>query len=966
MKKIATNWLRGSAALQTLALLGAGTLTLSPAHAQAPQAADAGSADTIVVTGSRIARPELESASPIAVIGAEALQQNAANNVQDVLNELPQVGIGTSRTNSNFLTSGNGVAAVDLRNLGEDRTLVLVNGRRFVAGIAGSSTVDINNISPDLIERVEVVTGGASAVYGSDAIAGVVNFILKDKFEGIQARAQYGVTSRGDNPRYLASILAGTSFGPDGRGNIIANFSYDKDAGLLSRKRRRSAQDCFLDVCGPDSYSSYAPQGQFRFYSPTGAGGQVFSYDQNDALVTGLPSYQAGQYGYNRNAVRRISVPVERYLANLNLNYEVTDGIKAFAELTYAKVKSSSQLEPSAVSETDFFTVGAGGIPITNAFIPASVQAIIAGRNSDADPANDVAYLGFRRRLSDLFDRSNTNNRDTYRIAAGLSGDLTDRFSFNASYVYGRLKDNTLSQDVSAVRFIQALDSVVSPTGAVVCRDPSNGCVPLNLFGRNSIDPAASAFLQVPKYERIKNEEHVVTGSISGTLPGLSAGAIGVAVGAEYRHESSSADRDPFTETGGNTGNAIPDTKGKFDVWEVFGELNVPLLSETSFAHYLGLTGAVRYSDYSTVGSVFSWNAGAEWEPVRGLKLRGLYAVANRAPNVSELFSGASETFPGSQIGDPCEGVTATSSGALDAACRAIPGVAATIAADGTLAYSLADRQGINGFDPGNPNLNEEKARTLTFGAVLTPAAVPGFSLAVDYFRIKVKDAITTLPRDTSIEQCLATGEAQYCSNVIRDPANGRILTASAPLLNGASFKTSGIDVNLRYSRPLGLAADDRIDLSLLYTYLISLEQRPLPGEAVQENRGQLDGDGRLGAGFKHKASGRVTYLAGPLTLSWQVNYLSSIQDSIGEDFGTPELNDRNRVGDAFYHDVQARVAVGPDKRFEIYAGIDNLFDRQPPALTSGFYSSITGAETAADTYDPFGRRLYVGAQVRF
>lgn len=947
--------------------------------------------EEIIVTGSRIARPELEANVPIAAVPAEALEQDAAINVQDTLAELPQVGIGTSRTNSNFLTGANGVATVNLRNLGSNRTLVLVNGRRFVAGLAGSSAVDINNIPTDFIERVDVVTGGASAIYGSEAISGVVNFILKSKFDGIQARGQYGITERGDNPRYMGSLTVGKSF-MDDRANIIANFTYDRDAGLFSRNRGISDEDCFAvdgagvgisspDQCGPEFYSSYAAQGRFELLDANGArvnalnGQGLFTFDQGNNLVDGFP---VGS-GFNRNAARRIAVPLERYLGSAIANFEIADGVTLYAEGTYGRVKSSSQIEATPLDYTDLYdqTPGNVGIPITNPFIPAAVQAAIVAANSDGDPANDVSALGFRRRQNEVFSRSNTADRETWRVAAGIRGNIFNDFRYDVSYVYGRLKDFTASQDIDNVRYRNALDAIVDPgSGQIVCRDPAAraaGCVPINLFGFGTASPEASAYVQsaIPKSERITNSQHVASINLSGDLLELPGGKLGIAVGGEYRKEKSVDDLDELTNTGGNSGNLIPDTRGSFDVWEVYGEANVPVLSEVPFFHYLGLTGAARYSDYSTVGKVFSWNAGAEWAPVDGLRLRGVYAVANRAPNIGELFSAPAETFP--SVTDPCIGVSpsgfnaTTTSAAQAAACRSLPGFGANIAASptGAFFYELADIQGINGFDGGNINLQEETAKTLTLGGVLTPRFAPGLAISVDYFRIKVRDAIGTVPRDISIGECLETGAPEFCDNVIRNANTGRLTTVNSQLANIADLKTSGIDVAVRYNRGLGLVPDDRLDLNVFYTYLISLEKRAFAGAPLEENRGQLSGDGRLGAGFKHKASARMGYTFDNVTLSWQVNYLGKIQDTLGG-YGDANLDVLNSVGDRFYHDVQARFGVGEDKNFEFYLGVDNLFDKDPPFIPSGFASSVTGTETAADTYDPFGRRFYAGARVKF
>ncbi len=975
---LASTLLIGFAATPAFAQAVPATENTTPASvAQDADAATRASAQDqggeIVVTGSRIARQDLTSIVPVALVGSEQLQQDAAINVQDTLNELPQVGIGSSRTNTNFLTSGNGVATVNLRNLGSSRTLVLVNGRRFVAGIAGTSAVDLNNIPTDFIERVEIVTGGASAVYGSEAIAGVVNFILKDRFDGIQARAQYGITERGDNPRYLAALTAGTSFGADDRGSAILHFSYDKDEGLFSRDREISREDCYFDICGPGGYSSYSPQGRFELLGSNGAaqgafrGGSLFSFDANNNLIAG------GGLGFNRNGVRRIATPVERYLAAGLFNYEVTDNVRAFAEVTYAKVNSSSQIEALPLDATDIYDGDAQGfgIPITNAFIPEAVRAAIAARNTDADPTNDVTSIGFRRRQNEVFNRSNNNNRDTWRVAAGLRGTLADSWDWEASYVYGRLHDFTSSEDIDNNRYRNALDSVRLADGSIVCRSEAaraEGCVPINIFGFNTASPEASAYVRavVPKSEDIVNEQQVAAFSVANSdLFQLPAGGVGVALGAEYRKESSVDDLDILTNTGGNSGNQIPDTVGSFDVWEVYGEVNVPVLRD-SFVNYLGLTGAVRYSDYSQpeVGGVVSWNAGVELEPFDGLRFRGVYARANRAPNISEFASAPAETFAG--VNDPCNGVTATRSQDVDAACRAIPAIAAAIASRGVFSYTPADLQGINGFIGGNPNLKEETAETITAGVVFQPRFIRGFSLTADYFDIKVDDAIGTVGQDLSVEQCLLTGDPVFCNSVTRNANTGFVTRVDDQLVNVAQLQTRGIDVGLRYARPLGWFGDDRIELNANYTYLIDYKSQSNPVAPIRELAGSVGLS-------EHRATARATYRNGGASLSWQVNYLGKAVgdiDFVGDDtvYGDSlTLDELNRIPSYFFHDAQLRFGAGENNRFEFYVGVDNVFDTQPPFLPgTPFSASPTGTETAADVYDPFGRRFYAGVQVRF
>lgn len=947
--------------------------------------------DVIVVTGSRIARPELQSATPVAVVGSEAIQGQGITNIQDLSQKLPQVGIpGFSRTNTNFATTGNGISSINLRNLGSTRTLVLVNGRRFVAGVAGSSIVDVNNIPTDFVDRVEVVTGGASAVYGSDAISGVVNFILKDNIEGLIARGQYGISSRGDTRTYQGSLSGGFKFGSDDRGSVIANFTYANDDGLFSRERAISSEDC-LYICGPGAYSTYAAQGRFTLNQGTAlqttsaqstntgrpASSNLFTFNPDNSVVTGFPT----GYGFNRNGVRRISVPVERYLATAIVKYELTDNVTAFLEGTYAKSKSSSQIEASPLASTD---IGAG-YAIDNPFIPAAIQAEIAARNSDAIASNNVGSIQFRRRQNEVFTRSNVNDRDTFRIAGGFRGDIGSKWNWEVSGVYGQLKDHTETQDIDINKYAAALDAV-RLNGQIVCRSDAAraaGCVPINLFGYNTASPAASAYVQsdIPRSDDVKNTEIVANANISGSLFALPYGDVKASIGGEYRREKSTDNWDQLTNSGLNSGNQTPDTVGKFNVKEVFGELDVPLLENVSFARSLSLQGAVRYSDYSTIGKVFSWNAGGEYSPFAGLRLRGNYAVANRAPNISELFSAASETFP--SVSDPCNGITATTGGGdFAAACRSIPQVAAAIRDNGSFTYSQADLQGINGFDGGNVNLSEEKGKTLTFGGVVAPRFLPGFSFSADYFLIKLSNAIGIIPRDTSIEQCLATGLPQFCSNVIRDANTGFITTVNAQNINIATTKTSGIDFDLRYAHRLGLMNADRLDFHVLYTLTTKYKTQSDPSAPVDSGLGNLI----HGEVFRHKINANLLYSVGAFSINWNTTYLSKVVGFPEAEFDTPgtvafllaqgltqaqadEVAGHNRIKARFYHDVQLRTFVGDNKEFEFFVGATNVFDRKPPKLEDGVFTggfSITGTTTAADVYDPYGRRFYAGVQLRF
>ena len=957
-------------------ILGVALLSTNAYGQEAAEDAVETEGQAIIVTGTRIARPELQAATPIAVVSSDEISRTGQTNASEILRRQPIFSTGISQGNSNFNTAGNGLNLLDLRGLGTSRTLVLLNGRRVVAGLGGTSAVDINMIPTDLLERVEVITGGASAVYGSDAVAGVVNFILKDRFEGLELRAQSGISSRGDSAKYRVSGTFGTNFADD-RGNVWVNAVYDQDDGLLSAKRSRSATDFF-------GRSSFAPQGSFNL------NGSIFDITELDDTLGAIYGNdytfdQAGNLkqgfiqnvdGFNRNSFRRLTVPIKRYLFNAGLKFDIADDITFYAEGMYGQTKSASKLEPypAAGGDPDVDGAGsidvAGGLAIDNAFIPAPILAEITARNSDGIADNDVSFIAFRRRLSDIFDLSNRNNRKIYRIAAGVKGQFAQNWSWDVSYVYGRTRDFTSSEAVPTDRFSNALDAV-NLGGQIVCRSASaraEGCQPLNIFGANTASQGAIDYIRrggtVVTSLLSTIEQHVATASVSGSLFKLPAGDVKVAFGAEYRHEKSSDDWDADTNVGNTLGNFTPDTKGKFDVKDVFGELYVPILSEVPLAQDLHVEGAARYDDYSTVGGVFSWKAGAEWAPTRDVRFRAMYAEANRAPNISELFSSQQETFPGTTTLDPCNGVTATRNNEFDDACRAIPGIAAAVAGGGTFTYAPAEIQSINGFDGGNPNLKEETAKTWTAGVVLTPQFLRNFTMTVDWYRIKITDAVNTQPREDTVKACLVDPNSAACGGLVTRLANGKLTRIDAININTGGFLTSGIDVVANYKQELGSAGD--LNFQLNYTRLLKHKRIPFTGAEAINELGQLqDVNGeRLGSGFKNRFTLDTIYETGPFLLNWTVRYFGKIKDT--KDPSTAPPDEFNNVGDVFYHDVQFRYTLDQENQKVFYIGVDNLFDRKPPFLPNGLTSAgLIGGETAQE-YDTIGRFIYAGVNVKF
>ena len=911
----------------------------------------------IVVTGSRIARPDIEASTPVQVLSSQAIDMQGSQNVADIIAELPAVGTpGLSRTNSNFLTSSNGVSTVNLRNMEDQRTLVLINGRRVVAGVGGTSIVDVNNIPTDLIESVQVLTGGASAVYGSEAVAGVVNFILKDDYEGLNFRAQTGASAEGDSERHMFSVTGGLNIGD--RGNITGNVQYDRDFGLRSRNREISANDI-------PARSGFPPQGRFPLDSD-------WTFGPDNVLK---PTFVTAQDGFNRNAERYIAVPLERTLVTVLGNYQLTDRVKFFAEGSYSKMESNSRLEPLATDNSDAVLPDGTvlpGLSRDNPFIPAP---ILAEMDAIAADTGEEVFLPMIKRMNGVFDRSNQNDRDFYRGVVGFSGDFGNDWHWDTYYNRSQTKEATASETALRDRYFFALDAIRDPaTGQAVCRDAAAraaGCAPFNPFGFNSVSQEAADYITAggikDTYDATVDQE-VIAANITGPVFDLPAGSVKIAAGVEYREEKSEEIYSLETQAGNTMGNALSNTFGKYDVKEAYVETVVPLLSDAPFARSWDFEAAYRFGDYSTVGSVDSWKLGTTWAPTDDVRFRAVYSVATRAPNIGELFAGPNQTFE--TVPDPCVDAV-TEAGAVGDFCRSIPGIAQQLATTGGFEYTLGDEQSMEGRNLSNPDVKEEEAKTWTVGVVLTPQAFRNFTVSVDWFQIKINDAIKLVSRDFILSSCVnSLGTDPLCSRITRENVGtprprtpGTVFSIDTLPLNAASIETSGVDVALGYALEFGSA--QRLGVTLAYTYLDKLTLQQNATLPPENEKGQLDGPGRLGAGFEHRANLGLNYSWDRFSASWRMNYLSAIKDTLDENGPTvpPEVND---IGSTIYHDITARYELGADREYAVYAGVDNAFDKKPPVLGQNAQSEITGTETAADTFDPFGRMWYAGVEVSF
>ncbi len=940
----------------------------------------------VTITGSRIASPNAESPSPLQVLSASDIAASGATNLQDLLLKNPTMGTpSVSRTNSNFSTSSAGVATVDLRNLGTARTLVLVNGRRYVSGIPGEAAVDLNTIPTDFIERVELLTGGASAIYGSDAVAGVVNIILKKNFNGVLIDAQGGESTKGDDKKRKLSLTFGTS-SADGGSNIMGHFGYSKQGAVMSKDRPMSAVDQFTAFTPEDPwaytrpfYSSFAPQG--RFFHDTGS----YTYDSAGNPIPWNTNGTGGAAptGFNRSEYRAIAVPTDRYLFATNGNLALGEKHSAFFEGTYAATRVKTNIEPFPLGSDNIYqdAISGGQVPaesyvqtapgvfttVRNPLVPQYLWDRIS--DNDGDGLRD--YF-FTRRMSEVGNRTSKADRDTFRLATGIKGALSEKWNYETYISYGQTKESQTSNgQVNVLNFRNALEAIqdindVNGNGSttdVVCRDAgarAQGCVPINVFGFNSISPAALAYVTAPGSLNTKITQKLAGASVSGEAWELPAGPLAIAAGFEYRKEESSAEPDALTQAGLNAGNALPATYGNFNVKELFLEARVPLLKDKMLVKELNFLGAFRRGDYSTVGKTSSWNAGFEWSPVSDVKFRGTRALSTRAPNINELFQPPQQTFP-ADISDPCEGVTATSQGARDSACRAAPGVMANINANGgVFTLNQADLQGISGFDRGNPNLQEEKGRSTTFGIVWTPRSIPAlnkFTFTADYFDIKISDAIVPVPRQFALDNCYG-GDGTFCNTITRRPAAagansaGSLEFIDAMVNNSGGLATEGVDITASWADRVG---PGRLSARLAWTWLREGYTIPLPGADKDHFAGEI-------GAAKNKGVLNLAYKMGNWGISGATTFIS--KSALDDQFLSGEGLSRNsiRVNKKVYQDLQLTYA--PWQKTEFYLGVDNAFDSKAPLIPSGLPGNDTGTETNAGTYDAIGRRWYLGVRV--
>lgn len=961
--------------------------------------------EEVVVTGSRIARPDYVANSPIVSVGQAAIENTGQVTVEKSLSQMPQFtgSFGQGNTGSTSTGLNGGQSYASLRGLGAKRTLILMDGRRLQPSNPDGS-VDLNTIPEALIENVEVITGGASTAYGSDATAGVVNFRLKRNFDGITLDSQYGITERGDGESFKIALTAGSAFN-DGRGRAVISVDYtNRDIAL------QSARDYFVFRLSTPGLSTI-PQGTVLFGAnlPTLASvnnvfvgrygtqaltgnaagrytGQIgFNTDQTIFSTAGVPvlnfrdpetnaayivnsnasgTQQQVNFGYDGASMQS---DLDRYAVFGKMDYDITDNLRGFVQFTFTDYESVGVTNPTLASNVYGLTV-----PVSNPFIPADFRTILASRPTPG------ANFTFYKALNILGPRIQKYSYTVYQLTGGLSGDVGFKdWSWDAYASFSKANfDNEQLGGASASATARLLNS---PTGGTeYC---AGG---FNPFG--NLTPSADCIRYITRRTLNQNEleQRMVEASVQGGLFELPAGEIRFAAGVDYRSNEYTFTPDGQLNQPDGTSDVLGysvlrDAAGSVDTYEAFGELLIPVLKDLPFIQEFNTNLGYRFSDYSSVGAISTYKADFDWTVFDGLRFRGGYNRAIRAPSVGELYAPVSTgsvaigtAAATNTDGDPCD--TRSSfrrgpDGAKVAALCLTQGVPANILDS----YQLGTAQ-VFALTGGNPDLQEETADTFSIGAVVqSPFENPLFSrmsASVDWYSIKVKDAVGQLPIKNAFQFCFNAGGNNptfdpgnyYCQLIARNTASGVPLNPVQPLLNLGQFETTGVDFQFDWTVDLmdaGLGDNSgSLALNVAVGWLDTFEVQTLPGAATYDYAGTWGTAVETSAGQAHpewKTVTTATYSWGPANIGLRWRHLSEMKNSAV--IVTPTSTSRGvKAYDVFDLNGRVKLPWDTDLRF----GVNNLLDKAPPQ------AGDTEANYDAQNYDVMGRSYYLGVRKRF
>jgi outer membrane receptor protein involved in Fe transport len=975
---------------ETAIFLLAGVAAAGPALAQQPPPTQgqAQEMDVVTVTGSRVKR-DFSSDSPIVSVGTDVLTQTGTSSIEQVLNQLPQF-VPSITTTSNNPANG-GQANIDLRGLGTLRNLVLMDGRRLPPSNS-DGTVDVNVVPAALIDHVEVATGGASAVYGSDAIAGVTNFIMKKNFEGVALQSSYGETGEHDGAEWMSSLTMGSNFADD-RGNAVFSFQYTKRDQVLQGARDFSRVQ--LDV----SRAGNLPQGsgtiiegrydrasnnlhsqaamdqvfaQYGAAPGTVPRGQNIGFNADGTLFsigTGLPDsvvnfrgdqdaagFNSSSYSYNFAPPNALSLPVNRWnlagFANLDMSEHTTAYMQAF----FTTYDTGTTLAPVPATNLT--------VPVTNPYIPNDLRTLLASR---PDPDADFTY---RQRMEGVGPREGNNDYSVYQLLGGLRGTVGEDLQWNVYASTAQVRgEEVLNNDVSLTRMEELLDS---PTGgADECDGGYNPFV-----GPAGLSPACADYLRSYFTTRTTLEHRMAEATLGGTAFKMPAGDAQFSVGVSWRDESFEFNPDSAIARGDSVGFLQQDPlAGSFNMKELFGELYLPVLEDARFAKNLGFTLGARVSDHSSSGTAQSYKLEGSWQPADAVRFRSSYQRAVRAPSISELFSPANQNFP-SLLEDPCDATSKvrTAGPTADAANGGNGKVRDLCVAQG---IPLADVDSFSSgavgqvetFGGGNPDLKEETADTFTLGLVLDSpwqGALSNLHASVDYYNIQLKDAIFSVPAGEIVLLCYgyagnnpdldvndpACRSINRLTNSKGEPSDGTPWVPSQGTSNVSSLETAGIDFQVDWGMDMGGAG--RLDLNLMANWLQKWQIDYLPSIAAIDYKGTI-GDQVGSALPDYKLFFNTRWNRGPLGLGLRARYLPAMANKYSSydtvtTLGVPSIT---------YLDVNASWKFGD--AVDLHLGVENATNEQPPLYTASIQMN-----TDPSTYDVLGRRYYLRANLQF
>ncbi|TPH18651.1 TonB-dependent receptor plug domain-containing protein [Litorilituus lipolyticus] len=967
---------------------------------QVQEAAD----EKIVITGSRLRRDSFTVATPLVTLGKEAISDTGLGELSDILvDNMPSLSHGISNTTSQSSVSNTGVTTVQLRDLGSTRTLTLIDGRRVVSNSKSGNYVSMSTIPSGMVERVEVITGGASATYGADAVSGVVNIITQTNKEGFGAKVRGGESVDGGEKEFTLDVDYGTTFADD-RGYLFFSSTYDKQYGLKFTDRDRAAiepsfkydEDTMQNLIQTEDgyvHLTGTSQDQWRNRSDGIFGGVFLESSRFD------PNYwydgqtlrddwkgNEEKYGINTRQFVQLKVPSERVSAALKLDYDITDDVTFYSQVQFSGNYTVNDKSPedSYEGETATYvdrvtgepgTVRLGYIPIDNPYVPEEIRET-AGQYKDR--------IYWDRRMAEVGNVKTDNERETVRAWAGLQGTMFDGdWDWDVSVGYGKFHQEQFRyNEFNVFRAQYALDAGYAEDGVTIqCNDAqarADGCAPLNLFGEGSISKEAADYIRANPVLNTYNEQTTVMGYIAGDLFEMPAGPVATVFGAEYRNESQEAITDDELTYGGITWNLVPGFKGEISVAEVFAEASFPLLKDVVGAEHLSLEASVRASDYDikNVGLVSSYKLGFLWNVVEGFNVRGNWAIAQRAPSVNELYEPAAGDFD--SYDDLCDGTTMTSDDKGHDNCRLEPGILAAIA-DSEEGIFEDDN---NSYSPnaGNPELYEETGETFTLGFTYMPSFMDGLSLAVDYYDISITDAIDEFSNERIIEECYATGiplgqPNEFC-NAIERNSEGQIEEILQRSYNIDELATRGVDIAVAYAYDLNDLGSLKFKLD--WTHLLE------HSNTSTGNEGKVKEDyvGYYGT-FEDKASASLAWYIDDFRIRWSTSYKSSAlrskstQESWEEAMldndercaagsedcvANPESLAFQNYASYFKHNLAVSYTMDMENESAVIlsGGVNNIFDDKGQFFYGG--RGNFGSEYDAGT----GRFIFVSAEVRF